>query len=52
MDQIKKSLKDPNIKKMDMVELEGTGDFNFDGIADVYLKVITLANLTNPNKLK
>ncbi len=43
-DQIKKSLKDPNVKKMKMVEFEGSGDFNFDGIPDVYLKVV------DPNK--
>jgi len=43
-DQIKKSLKEPNVKKMKMVEFEGTGDFNGDGLDDVYLKVI------NPDK--
>ena len=44
LDNIKQSLKEPNIKKMKMIELEGTEDFNFDGIADVYLKVV------NPSK--
>ncbi len=49
LDQIKKSLKDPNIKKMKMIEFEGTGDFNWDGFDDVYLKVI---NPDKPNKPK
>ncbi|MFQ5783099.1 MAG: hypothetical protein ACE5GR_08640 [Nitrosopumilus sp.] len=48
-DQIKKSLKDPNFKKMKMVELEGTLDMNFDKIPDVYLKVV---NSDKPNKPK
>ncbi len=43
-DQIKKSLKEPNVKKMKRVEFKGTGDFNWDGLDDVYLKVI------NPDK--
>ena len=37
--QIKLALKDPHYNKMKMVELEGVGDMNFDGIPDVYLKV-------------
>jgi len=52
LDQIKKSLKDPNIKKMKMIELEGTGDFNFDGIADVYLKVINPSKSNEPKQVQ
>jgi len=48
-DQIKKSLKDPHFKKMKMIELEGTGDFDKDGFDDVYLKI---TNPKNPNKPK
>jgi len=52
MDQIKKSLKDPNIKKVEMVELEGTGDFNFDGTTDVYLKVINPSKSNKPKQVE
>jgi len=52
LDNIKKSLKEPNIKKMKMVELEGTGDFNFDGIADVYLKVVNPSKSDKPKQVE
>ena len=48
-DQIKKALKDPHVKKMRIVELEGTADMNFDGIPDAYLK---LSKSTKENKPK
>jgi tetratricopeptide (TPR) repeat protein len=48
-DQIKKALKDPNFKKMKIVELEGVADMNFDNIPDVYLKV---SKSTKDNKPK
>jgi tetratricopeptide (TPR) repeat protein len=48
-DQIKKTLKDPHFKKLEIIELEGVGDMNFDGIPDVYLKV---TEPSKPNKPK
>ena len=48
-DQIKKALKDPNFKKMRIIELEGVADMNFDNIPDVYLKV---SKSTKDNKPK
>lgn len=49
---IKQSLKDPNVKKMKMVEFEGTGDFNFDGIPDVYLKLVDMDKADKPKHVK
>ncbi len=49
LDQIKKALKDPHFKKMQIIELEGVADMNFDDIPDVYLKV---SKSTKDNKPK
>ena len=38
--QIKKALKNPHFKKLKIIELEGVDDMNFDGIPDVYLKMV------------
>ena len=51
-DQIKKSLKDPNFKKMKIVELEGTLDMNFDGIPDAYLKVVDPNKKNKPKQIQ
>jgi len=50
--QIKNSLKDPNFKKMKMIEFEGTGDFNWDGLDDVYLKVINPDKSNKPKQVQ
>ncbi len=50
--QIKNSLKEPNVKKMKMVEFEGTGDFNWDGLDDVYLKVINPDKSNKPKQVQ
>jgi len=39
-DQIKKSLKDPNFKKLKLIHLEGTADLDYDGDKDIYLKIL------------
>ena len=51
-DLIKQSLKDPNVKKMKMIEFEGTGDFNFDGVPDVYLKLVDVDKANKPKQVK
>ncbi|MHA7647030.1 hypothetical protein [Nitrosopumilus sp. S4] len=51
LDLIKKSLKDPHVKKMKMIEFEGSGDFNFDGIPDVHLKLIDLGKSKDDKKV-
>ncbi len=51
-DHIKKALKDPNFKKMKIVELEGTLDMNFDGVPDVYLKVIDPNKKNKPKQIQ
>ena len=50
-DQIKKTLKDPHFKKLKIVELEGVGDMNFDGIPDVYLKILEPVKPNKPKEL-
>ena len=39
-DQIKKSLKDPNFKKLKLIHLEATADLDYDGDKDIYLKIL------------
>ncbi len=51
-DLIRQSLKDPNVKKMKMIEFEGTGDFNFDGVPDVYLKLVDVDKANKPKHVK
>jgi len=51
-DLIKQSLKDPNVKKMKMIEFEGIGDFNFDGVPDVYLKLVDVDKANKPKQVK
>lgn len=51
-DQIKNALKDPHFKKMKIVELEGSGDMNFDGIDDVYLKVVNSNKSNKPKQVQ
>jgi len=51
-DMIKKALKDPHFKKMEIVELEGVGDMNFDGIPDVYLKIIEPNKKNKPKQVE
>jgi len=52
-DQIKKALKDPNFKKMKMVdERVGFLDNTFDNIPDVYFKIITPGKPDKPNKIQ
>lgn len=50
-DQIKKALKDPHFKKLKIVELEGVDDMNFDGIPDVYLKIVEPGKQNKPKEL-
>jgi len=52
LDLIKKSLKDPHFKKMKIVELEGTLDMNFDGVPDVYLKVVDPNKKNKPKQIQ
>jgi len=53
-EQIKKALKDPHFKKMKIVELEGSGDLDFDEdhIPDVYLKIIKSAKNNKPKQVQ
>ena len=52
LDQVKNAIKDPHVKKMKIVELEGSGDMNFDGIDDVYLKVTKSSKDNKPKQLE
>ena len=37
---------------MKMIEFEGTGDFNFDGTPDVYLKLVDVDKANKPKQVK
>ena len=51
-DLIKKATKDPHFKKMQMIELEGTLDMNFDGVPDAYLKIIDPDKKNKPKQVQ
>ncbi len=49
---VKDSFKEKHVKKMKMIEFEGTDDFNFDGIPDVYLKLLDAKKPDKPKQIQ